>query len=228
MKKKLSIFLLPLILSFFLIFFPPVAYADAILSVPILGEREIPEDFLLSVSTVATGHRFFDQAVAQDNGTVAICSRFTESKQDAFSRVYVDVYAPDGSFWKEISFTTQFGVTTALKDDFLNLFFYDYVVLIDLRTEEVTCYDIEPNSFQESSLRQRQFRSGEWEYRCKKSIWGYKELIRSNGKCEQVIVSYPGMETTIAKTYFSAISVCLPTLLLILFLKKCKKNKSSK
>lgn len=220
MKENIGtipILALLIVLSLVLSGFPTV-FADENPSFSIIREREVPEDFQLSVSTASVAdRRFFDQAVAQNDGVAAVCSRFNESIQDAFSRVYIDIYDQSGSFWKEISFSTQFDVTIALENDSLQVYFYDYVIMISLVTEKLTCYEIEPNWVRESGLygdlHQSQFSCGEWKYRCQKSIMGYTELVRFNDKCEQVLVSYSGMEEPILKTVFCVISLCLPILI---------------
>lgn len=209
----------------------PLAVAKESVSLPIIGEQELPEDFSFSINATPTDHTFFEQAVAQDDGTFAICVRFTDTALEAFSQVYVDVFEPSGAFWKEICFSTQFEVTIDLKDSSLNLLFYDYMITFDLITEEAKCFEIAPNSLRESglysSLHQDQFTCGEWEYRCKKSIWGYSELVRSNGEYEQTLVSYLGMESSVIDTVLSVMFSYLPILILIIAVYRHRKNKHS-
>lgn len=185
----------------------PVSFATEGDLLPIRDERKIPDDFDVAVSYTPTDHRFFEQAVAQPDGVFAICSRFTEESRDVFSRVYVDVYRSNGTFWKEVSFSTQFEVTIELMDNSLFFHFYDYVVVFDLATEHLACFEIEPNFLRNSGryneLRRNRFTYGEWEYSCQKSVWGYTKLTRANGIQTQVLVSLRGIESTIVRSLVS-------------------------
>lgn len=206
-----------------------IAFAEDNISLPIIREREFPKGFSLSIHATPTDHMFFEQAVAQDDGTFAICARFTDTAHESFSQVYIDVFEPSGTFWKEIRFSTQFEVTIALQDNALNLLFYDYMITLDLVTDEAKCFEIAPNSLRESGLygflHQDQFTCGQWEYRCKKSVWGYSELVRNNGEHDQTLVSYPGMEAAIVKAVLSVSLLFLPILILVAVIYRCKKNK---
>ena len=216
----LRLLYLPVAICIVIAICTPLTFAKESFLIPIIRERALPEDFSFSIHPTPTEHTFFEQAVAQDDGTFAICARFTNTASEAFSRVYVDVFESNGAFWKELSFSTQFEVTIELKGRTLILYFYDYIITVDLITEDVKCFEIAPNALRESglysSLHQDQFTSGEWEYRCKKSIWGYSELVRRNGEQEQILVSYSGIESFVIQNIISVVIVCISFFVLLI------------
>lgn len=164
-----------------------------------LSEMELPSDFSFSVQDRCSSHPYFHHALAQSDGKVAVFSHYIDPQgkdPETFTRQYVDIYHEDGSFAKEFSFCTQHTYALALENDRLYLYFYSYAVTIDLETEEVRCYDIQDAYVNDQSdvlLQQPEtFRSGKWEYRCKKTLNGYNVLIRSDGVTEQAIVEMSG------------------------------------
>jgi hypothetical protein len=134
------------------------------------------------------------------------------------------VFQEDGSFWKEISFTTPFEVTIELRNNSLNLIFYDYVVTFDTITETTRCFGIAPNALRESGtyslLHLERFACGAWEYQCKKSIWGYTELVRQSGEYKQTLISYPGMESYVVKLMGKVILTFVTFVVIFLFVKR--------
>lgn len=164
-----------------------------------LGEFEIPTDFNFSVGTCSIEHLFYTQAVANENGYFAVCMPHLDQNnlsEDTFKKQYIDLYHPDGSFWKEISFSTQFDYTIELTEDFINIYFYSYVVKCGLFDDVVTCYAIADGASTESGLttlfRQEQFTQGKWTYQCKKTALDYTRLVRSDGKAEEILINMPG------------------------------------
>lgn len=164
-----------------------------------LGELDIPTDFSFSVQDQCSTHSYFHRAVAQSDGKFAVFSHYidpTGKSSDTFKRQYVDIYHSDGSLAKEFAFSTTQFYAPALENNRLYLYFYSYVITVDIETAELHCYDIEdayPNDRNDAVAQQpKTFWSGSWEYRCKKGLNGYNRLIRSNSSTEQVVVDMSG------------------------------------
>lgn len=163
-------------------------------------ELEIPEDFAFFSNVVCSGHEYFLQATAHENGSFIICSHHRESdgpSENTFKQQYVDFYDSSGQFVKEFSFYTTQNYVAELTQDSIVIYFYAYAVVIDLNTEEIRCFDI-PDSYVADqaaydALRQEEFTSGNWTYSCKKAITGYHQLVRSNGDTTQVLIDMPGL-----------------------------------
>lgn len=158
-----------------------------------LGEQALPSDFSFSVQDQCSTHPYFHHALAQSDGKIAVFSHHIDpgwGETETFTRQYVDIYHTNGMLAKEFSFCTQHTYVSALENDMLYLYFYSYVVVIDLETEELHCYDIEDAYRYEP--QPKTFQSGNWEYRCKKLHNGYATLTRTNGTTEQVIVDMSG------------------------------------
>lgn len=164
-----------------------------------LGEVEIPTDFSFSVGTCSHEHLFYTQAAANEKGYFAVCMPHLDQNnlsENTFQKQYIDLYHPDGSFWKEISFSTQFDYTIELTEDFVNIYFYSYVVKCGLFDDAITCYAIADGAAMESGLttllRQEQFAQGKWTYQCQKTALDYTRLVRSDGKTEEIPINMPG------------------------------------
>lgn len=164
-----------------------------------LGEVEIPSDFNFSVGSCSIEHLFYTQATANENGYFAVCMPHLDQRnlsEDTFKKQYIDIYYPDGSFWKEISFSTQFDYTIELTADFINIYFYSYYVQCGLFDDVISCYAIADGAAMESGLReflrQEQFTQGKWTYRCQKTALDYTRLVRSDGITEEIIINMPG------------------------------------
>lgn len=168
-----------------------------------LGEVELPEDFNFSIGMCSTEHLFYKQATANDQGCFAVCMPHLDQNnlsEDTFKKQYIDLYHADGSFWKEISFYTQFDYSIELTTDFLNIYFYSYVVKYDLVDDIVACYAIPDGAVMEcglaATLRQDQFAKGKWTYQCQKTALDYTKLVRSDGKREETLINMPGQGVT--------------------------------
>ena len=158
-----------------------------------LGEQALPSVFSFSVQDQCSTHPYFHHAIAQKDGKIAVFSHHIDpgwGENETFTRQYVDIYHTNGTLAKEFSFCTQHTYVPALENDMLYLYFYSYVVVINLETEQLHCYDIEDAYRQEP--QPKTFQSGSWEYQCKKSLNGYVTLTRTNGTTEQVIADMSG------------------------------------
>lgn len=199
-------------------------------------ELEIPSDFAFSVQEQCAGHTDFHHAIAQNDGKIVVFSHYIDPEgrsSETFIRQYVDIYHDDGSLMKEYSFCTEQVYAPALENDRLYLYFYGYVVTVDLETDELHCYDIVDAHVNERSdviyQQSKTFKSGQWEYRCKQTLNGYTKLIRSNGTTEQIVVDMPGRARTLPVVFYvgSSLSavVIVAISLLIMRKKKTKRNK---
>ena len=156
---------------------------------------EIPSDFSFSVQDRCSGHSYFHHAVAQDDGTVAVFSHHIDPKgkdPKTFEGQYVDIYNSDGVLEKELSFRTTQAYASALENDKLYLYFYSYVIAIDLETDALHCYDIADMYVADRNdvtyQQSKTFMAGEWEYECVQALSGYKKLVRTNDTTRQVVV----------------------------------------
>ena len=192
-----------------------------------LGEQSLPSDFSFSVQSQCSTHPYFHHAVAQNDGKIAVFSHHIDpgwGKTETFTRQYVDIYHTNGTLAKEFSFCTQHVYVPALENDTLYLYFYSYVVTIDTETEELHCYDMDDAYRHEP--QQKTFRSGSWEYQCKKSRNGYKTLTRTNGTTEQVIVDMSGSILSFGYSIgaiLGAAPIITAGVLLIIHKKRCRK-----
>lgn len=192
-----------------------------------LGEQALPSDFSFSVQDHCSTHPYFHHALAQNDGKIAVFSHHIDpgwGENETFTRQYVDIYHTNGTPAKEYSFCTQHTYLPVLENDTLYLYFYSYVVVIDLKTDLVHCYDIADAYRYES--QQKAFRTGIWEYQCKKSFGKYTTLTRTDGTTEQVIVDMSGSTYSVGP-YIGAIMGAVPIiaagLLLIIYKKRRRK-----
>lgn len=194
------------------------------------NEISLPDDFGFQERNSCSGHTYFHQAAACENGMFLTCAHHIDSDEPTkltFKRQYIDLYNRDGSFCKEFSFCTTQDYAAELTSTHIILYFYSYLITIDLSSGELCCYDqpdvhVADNKAIEY-LRQDKFTSGQWQYVCKRSLTGYTELIRTSGEETQNLVSYGETEITI-------LDIIIPLLFLggILFVAlKCRVRKKS-
>lgn len=157
-------------------------------------EIDLPQGLNFTVNDTCTGHAYFMQAAANEQGSFAVLSLHVNPNdiQDFdFGKVYVDLYNSDGVFYQEISFETASAFVIQLETDCLNMYFQDSLMVYDLETRELTNYAIPPEAPEYGGmeeLRAESFSAGDWEYTCRKGVRGYVELSRSDGNQVQVLV----------------------------------------
>ena len=157
-------------------------------------ETDLPQGLNFTVNDTCTGHAYFMQAAANEQGAFAVLSLHVNPNdiQDFdFGKVYVDLYNSDSVFYQEISFETASAFVIQLESDCLNMYFQDFVMVYDLDTQELTNYAIPPEAPEYGgmeALRTESFSAGDWEYTCRKGVRGYVELSRRDGSQVQVLV----------------------------------------
>ena len=157
-------------------------------------ETDLPQGLNFTVNDICTGHAYFMQAAANEQGEFAVLSLHVNPNdiQDFdFGKVYVDLYNSDGVFYQEISFETASAFVIQLETDCLNMYFQDFLMVYDLDTQELTNYAIPPEAPEYGGmeeLRAESFSAGDWEYTCRKGVRGYVELTRTDGSQVQVLV----------------------------------------
>ena len=226
--RTVSLFLLVVI---FLCSLPVFVFGTEYHESTELSTIALPEDFNFSVENAcSTEHFYFVQAAANKDGCFAVATPHLDQKdlsENTFKRQYIDLYHEDGSFWKELSFCTQFDYRIELTEKTINIYFSSYVVKYDLLNDNITCYAIDDIAAEENGsikfLRQDEFTLDEWEYRCEKASFGFTKLIRSNGNSEEVLVNLSGQGTHFHFTVFCGVAAVGISLLMICFIRKRKK-----
>lgn len=189
-------------------------------SISLIKEIQLPEFINITTNTTCSGHRFFIQASACEDGSYLITTLQIDdenpSSKETFEKVFIDIYDSTGEFIEELSFTTTFDFAVEMTTTTVNIIFYDFVVSYNYATKECSCFEISDATNTFHALRKEKFVSGEWEYRCTKSpFMGYKTLTRNNGKCEQVLIDFPGLIGVTNKFYiggiigFTIFAICL-------------------
>lgn len=168
-------------------------------TIPILEEIDLPSNLDFSVSNTCSGHAYFMQAAANEDGGFAVYSRHVTSgdysKAD-FKRVYIDIYNSDGALLQELSFTTSLDLAFGYEDNTLKIYFYNSVLIYDLTTQELLHYAIPEgaavNGETYKRLRSEEFSVGNWTYSLENGFIGYVKLVRNDGKQTQILVEMPG------------------------------------
>ena len=209
-------------------------------SVPRLEEIELPTDLNFSVNTTCSKHKTFNQAVADETGIFATDSTPLEP-EDVFSDkpalAYIDIYNADGSFMKEICFTTDYSFFIELTSEYLNIYFYNNVLVYNIYTDELDNYSTPEGLATDggllTSLSKKSFTSGQWTYTCKRGVGGYTKLFRDDGENDQLIVEMPGtvdhLTSIVIPGIIMGVFICsVPPIFLYFILKKRKrKNKKT-
>lgn len=175
------------------------AYGAASESVPLLEEIDLPADLNFTVNGDCSGHAYFMQASASENGSFVVYSRHVDPENYTsvdYGKAYIDIYDPNGFFLQELSFDTPLDLAVMLTENTVNIYFYSTALVYDLTTQEIRHYAIPNGAAADgdlySRLRSKRFVSGVWEYCCEKGYGGYVELHRQAGNQVQVLVEMPG------------------------------------
>lgn len=169
-----------------------LAYGDSLYSSG--NEIAIPDDLDFSVNDTCSGHLTFQEADAREDGMFIVVAHHYvsgEHTEDTFIKKYIDIYSSDGTFLQELTFRTEFAFSTALTEDEIVLYFYDYALVYDLQTQELKAYST-PKGDSQKNLFQKSFTRGTWTYQCEGSAGNYWRFVRSNGTEEQVLVELSG------------------------------------
>ena len=198
-----------------------------------LEVSELPRELNLTVSDSCSGHVFFIQAAANEAGYFAIMSLHQNPNElsDAdFKKVYIDIYKPDGTFLRELSFTTTQAVTLALEENAVELYFYRSVLTCDLTTQELHYFAVPEDIVIDGGIPRpsisRKFTAGEWKYTCKQGYLGYVQLFRTNGIQKQLLIEMPGNHLYLGEVILPGSLVA--GLVLVLFLNYRNKHTKSK
>ena len=175
------------------------AYALESGVIAVLDELDLPKDLDFSVNDTCSGHLYYVQASAREDGSFAICTHYYENNNptdDTFYRQYIDIYNADGTFWGELSFRLSTGYSMELTDETINLYMLSSVLVYDFETGDVRHYSIPYSSLYDSGLynelREKEFVCGDWKYYCVKSWGNYTKLVRDNDMEEQVLIDMKG------------------------------------
>lgn len=217
--------MLSVLMALFLFFsVSPNVAADE--EIEILGEYNMSRDEIdFTVSDSCSGHVCFNQATACEDGGFAIYTNYTNltdsSQKGRFERVYIDIYNAAGELQKEISFDYTYNLAIKLLEDSIEIYLNTTLISYNWQSDEFTAYRIPANSLQESglyrTLHASKFKSGEWEYQCRQSFYGYSVLTRENGEETQTLLSYPGTGFQIGLTTIPTIPLILAMVCLVLF-----------
>lgn len=187
------------VVSLLIIIFQPMCFALETANNLFLEEIDLPQGLNFTTSESCSGHAYFMQAAANDNGQFVIYSRHVNPNDPSavdFEKVYIDVYNSDGSFFQEISFMTPLDLAVEYKTHVINIYFYSSALVYELTTQELHHYAIADgeatNGDIYKQLRNKNFSAGSWEYSYKKGFNGYVKLLRSNGEQEHLLVEMPG------------------------------------
>ena len=190
----------------------PSANAASLDELPITGIYESLQGFDFQVRDTCSGHPFFMQVSARDDGWFAVYYRYADnpsaSAEDP-STAYIDVFNAEGVFQYELSFRTERDLAMELTETGVNLYFYNYVIIYDCATGGIKGYRFPDGYAMENGiytkLRQSKFKAGEWNYHCVKAMHGYTKLIRENADEKQELLSLPGSGVTLWNTVVPAI-----------------------
>lgn len=230
MAKRKNILLLILALSF--IFFScPHAFAIEVAPITRLEKIDLPIDFNFSVSDKCSSHSYFMQAAADDTGCFAVYSRHVNPNDRSdidLKKVYIDIYRPDGSFLQELSFTTSLDLAFELEESTINIYFYNFVVIYNRATQELSCYSIPDgaaiNNGLYEQLRSKNFTAGNYVYSCRRGLDGYTTLIRTDGDQSKVLLEMVG---TMDSIWTVALPGCASGMIIVLVAVWIRKKKKS-
>ena len=176
-----------------------MCFAAYITPIQRLDRIDLPQELNFAINDICTEHAYFMQAAANELGNFAIYTRHVNPKDNSdvdFNKVYIDLYHNDGKFMYEMTFTTPLDLAIELGEASVNIYFYDYMLIFDFLTQELSSYSIPEgvavNSGLYKHLRSKSFVAGDWTYSCQKAIDGYIKLTRSNDTQEQILVEMPG------------------------------------
>ena len=182
----------------------------------------------ITVSDICTGHEYFYQISATEQGSFIVVSRYTDIKEDrdlVYKQHYMDVYSPEGVFLAELSFCTEQDFAAELTNDAVILYFYDYIIVYDYFTGKLHSYPTSPGESIENGtyerLKKTDFELGGWRYHCKKGFHGYSQLTRTNGSMTQTI-SFDGNQLLLRNTILPGVLSAGVILAIFVFIKRKK------
>lgn len=220
--KILALLICVILLSVSVMVLP--IFASAVTSVPVIQEIDLPQNLDFTVNNICSKHAYFMQAAAAENGCFIVYSRHVNPSDHSdvdFEKVYIDIYGPDGIFWKELSFRSSLDCAVEIDNNTVKVYFFSSVLIYSLDTNEVHHYKIPEglatNGGTYKQLRNKKFTKGNWEYSYKKGMNGYVGLVRCDGSQTQVLVEMPGTSSilwriilpgTVSAIVMLAIIVC--------------------
>ena len=155
---------------------------------------DMSERLNITVSDTCSGHDYFYQIAATEQGSFIIVSRYTDIKEKmdlVYKQCFVDVYSQEGMLLAEISFYTEQDFVAELVNNTVKLYFYDHIILYDYITCDLYSYTTAPGESVENGtfdwLKRTSFSLGDWQYNCKKGFHGYSQLTRTKDNVEQTI-----------------------------------------
>ena len=196
--------------------------------IPITKEIEISSDFKIHINYECVGHMYFLEADANLNGNVVILAHQEHIKPESngvFVNKFVDIYNPDGEFICEIAFTSDMSPVLRIEGNNVYLVFYNNMLTFDIDTKEFHYYVIPGNEIWQNShyeIKQNdKFSCGEWNYKCKRNFsLDCVELTRYNNKSTEIIYKTEGD----SKVFFNSMLFALPSLIILIFIRKYRKN----
>lgn len=199
MKFKRFVFVISLVI---LSIFSNICMSSAlsVTEIPKVKIDEFPENLELCISQECSGHTYFMQADANENGDFVVLShkeKYDKENNDVFSKKYIDVYNSEGDFCYEIIFTTERTPALRMDGNTVYLIFYNNLLTFDIETKDIKYYEISGDKLWEytnSEIKQKEeFVVGGWNYECKRNIEiGFVKLIRSNDTQNDVLIEMAG------------------------------------
>lgn len=177
-----------------------LSFALSVTEIPKVRIKEFPENLDLHISQECSGHAYFLQADANENGDFVVLShkeKYDKENNDVFSKKYIDVYNSEGDFCYEIIFTTERTPALRMDGNTVYLVFYNNLLTFDIETKDIKYYEIPGDKLWEytnSEIKQKEeFAVGGWNYECKRNInVGFVKLIRSNDTESDVLIEMEG------------------------------------
>lgn len=189
-------------------------YAEEMNGIEITGIYEIPDRFKIEEKDSCSGHDFFYQVSAREDGSFAVCCRqanHASADSGTLSTVYIDLYGPNGEFQKELIFYSPDDFAMDLSGMSLDLYYYNHIISYHLGDGELSGYQTADQAAIDSGidkeLRATDFVCGGWRYKCKRAFHGYTELIRENQDEKQILISLPGSGYSVSNTVLPAIII---------------------
>ncbi len=202
--------------------------------VEVIEDYEIPDSFKITIHEVCSGHGFFYQVSAREDGSCLVLYRHADNpaSDTIFGTVYLDLFAPDGSFLYELTFDTQDDCVAEYTPDRIVLYFYDHIIEYNPDTGVCNGYRTVADASREAGiyqqLRKSHFSCGEWEYTCTKTFFNRTGLARTNGTDTQTLLSLPGTGLTMWNTVIPIVFLTvLPLILGVLLPRWLRKKRDS-
>lgn len=179
-----------------------MSFAFSVSEIPKIKINEFPENINLYVNQNCSGHTYFLQADANENGDFVVLShkeKYDKKNNDIFDKKYVDIYNSEGEFCFELVFTTKMNPVLRMDGDILCLIFNNNLLTFDIETEELNYYDIPGNELWEYTnseiSQEEEFTVGAWKYKCVRNMKiGFVKLIRSNDEQSDVLIEMSGVQ----------------------------------